>query len=319
MLKDAIPGRRAWRRDEITSPDWLVPLPPRGIDELDAAVERIRRDPPAADWPSPDGFALAACAELMAEVRARLHTGIGLAVVDGVPVERYTLAENRALCWLLGQLLGRPVAQKWDGTRLYDVRDTGKTLEYGVRRSVTNLELTFHTDAPWLERPPELVGLYCINPAREGGVSRFVSLCTVHNELARRHPDLLPRLYRPFPWDRQAEHAPGDEKTARWPIFQSDGGSLVARLNEHLIESGAALAASPLDAEGREALAALREVVSAPELAVELRIERGQIQYLDNRQVAHSRTNFQDAPEPHLRRHLLRMWTREAGRETFEG
>ena len=35
--------------------------------------------------------------------------------------------------------------------------------------------------------PPELVGLYCINPARAGGVSRFVSLWTVHNELRRRH------------------------------------------------------------------------------------------------------------------------------------
>src|SRR3989442_15465523 len=34
-------------------------------------------------------------------------------------------------------------------------------------RSVTNLDLVFHTDAAWLDLPPELVGLYCINPARE--------------------------------------------------------------------------------------------------------------------------------------------------------
>ena len=34
---------------------------------------------------------------------------------------------------------------------LYDVRDTGRTLEYGVRRSITNLDLTFHTDGPWLD------------------------------------------------------------------------------------------------------------------------------------------------------------------------
>ena len=50
--------------------------------------------------------------------------------------------------------------------------DTGKPLEYGVRRSVTNLELLFHTDGPWLDLPPELVGLLCLQPAQAGGVSR---------------------------------------------------------------------------------------------------------------------------------------------------
>src|SRR5256885_16630630 len=115
---------------------------------------------------------------------------------------------------------------------IYDVRDTGKTLEYGVRRSVTNLELQFHTDAPWLALPPEQVGLYCLNPAREGGVSHVISLATVHNELQRRRPDLLPRFYRPFPWDRQAEHAPGDDKVPRQPMFRSDG----RRSEEHTSE-----------------------------------------------------------------------------------
>src|SRR2546426_12272044 len=123
----------------------------------------------------------------MTAVDHKLRRGVGLAVVDRIPVERFSVEENRALYWLLGSLLGRPVAQKWDGTMIYDVRDTGKPLEYGVRRSVTNLELQFHTDAPWLALPPERVGLYCLNPAREGGVSQVVSLATVHNELQRRH------------------------------------------------------------------------------------------------------------------------------------
>ena len=253
----------------------------------------------------------------MDDVRARLLGGIGLAVVDRLPVERYEPEENRVLCWLLSQLLQRPVAQAWNGAMLYDVRDTGKTLEYGVRRSVTNLDLTFHTDGPWLDLPPHLVGLYCINPAQEGGVSRFVSLCTVHNELRRRHPDLLPRLYRPFPWDRQAEHAPDDSRVGAQPIFQYDGRALVGRFNERLIETGAELAGAPLDAEGKDALEAMRAVVDSPDLWVEFTIDRGQIQYLNNREFAHSRTDFRDAAEPSLKRHLLRVWTREEGRRTF--
>ena len=319
MLAPDVRDARAWRRDELTPRDWLVPLPPRCIGELDAVARTLRRAPLPPLVLCPQDFALDGCAEVMRRVRDQLRSGTGLAVLDRVPVERYSLDEHRALAWLLGSLLGRLVAQKWDGAMLYDVRDTGRQLEYGVRRSVTNLDLVFHTDAAWLELPPELVGLYCINPAREGGMSRFVSLVSVHNEMARRHPALLARLYRPVPWDRQAEHAPGDDKVSRRPVFRYDGRVFMACVNEKLIETGAELAGEPLDEETREALAAMRELLDSPALAVQLTIERGQVQFINNRAFAHARTDFTDAPEPHLKRHMIRLWTREEGRRTFHG
>jgi len=319
MLPGDVRDARAWRRDQLTPREWLVPLSPRCLDELDAVARRLRRDPLPPLVLSPQEFALDACADVMRRVREQLCNGIGLAVLDRVPVERYSLEENRALAWLLGSLLGRLVAQKWDGAMVYDVRDTGRQLEYGVRRSVTNLDLVFHTDAAWLDLPPELVGLYCINPAREGGVSRFVSLVTVHNELVRRHAPVLPRLYRAFPWDRQAEHAPGDVKVAWRPIFSYDGRGFMACVNDKLIETGAELAGEALDDEARASLTAMRALLDAPELRVEFTIERGQVQFINNRQFAHSRTDFTDAPEPHLKRHMIRLWTREEGRRTFHG
>ena len=249
-----------------------MPFPDDAVAELEALVRALRKDPLPLLLLSPSHFALTACGDMMAAVRRKLRNGVGLAVIDRVPVERFSADENRALYWLLGGLLGRLVAQKWDGTMSYDVRDTGKALEYGVRRSVTSLELQFHTDAPWLTLPPELVGLLCLNPAREGGVSRFLSLVTVHNELRRRHPEVLPRLYQPFPWDRQAEHAPGDEKVSWQPVFQSEGRDVLARYNEALILNGEALTGVSLDPEGRQALAAMRAIVESPESAVELTI-----------------------------------------------
>ena len=296
-----------------------MPFPDDAVAELEALVRALRKDPLPLLLLSPSHFALTACGDMMAAVRRKLRNGVGLAVIDRVPVERFSADENRALYWLLGGLLGRLVAQKWDGTMSYDVRDTGKALEYGVRRSVTSLELQFHTDAPWLTLPPELVGLLCLSPAREGGVSRFLSLVTVHNELRHRHPEVLPRLYQPFPWDRQAEHAPGDEKVSWQPVFQSDGRDVLARYNEALILNGEALTGVSLDPEGRQALAAMRAIVESPESAVELTIEKGQIQYLNNHHFAHSRTAFKDAEEPHLKRHLIRLWNRDAGRQTFHG
>ena len=328
-LSTEITGRRAWRRDEISARDWTVSLSPEAIDELERVISSLRLEPVPTLLLEPEDFELSACARIMGGVSDQLRYGIGLVVLDAIPVERLTLDESRAITWLLGSLLGRVVPTKWDGTTLYDVRDTGRSLEYGVRRSVTNLDLTFHTDAAWMDRPPEMVGLTCVNPALEGGVSRFVSLSSVHNELRRRHPRLLPRLYRPFPWDRQAEHGPAAPKTTSRPIFQLDPprpGRVSAQAeedrwmacyNERLIQTGASLIREELDGEGQEALAAMDAIVNSPELWVELVIQRGQVQLLNNRHFAHSRTEFRDAEDPNRKRHLIRFWTREEGRRAF--
>src|SRR2546425_7062985 len=159
MLDADIRDARAWRRDDLSPGDWLVPLSPRCLDELDAVAGQVRRDPLPPLVLAPEQFALDPCAEVMRRVRDKLRTGIGLAVLDRVPVERYSPEENRALAWILGALLGRLVAQKWDGTMVYDVHDTGRQLEYGVRRPVTNLDLAFHPDAAWPDPPPGPGGL----------------------------------------------------------------------------------------------------------------------------------------------------------------
>src|SRR2546425_4700519 len=317
MLDEEVRDRRAWNRTTVSPADWTVALPAVAVAELDEAFEQIRQDPLPTILLDPPRFQLRHTAAVMAEVGRVLRDGIGLAVVDRIPVERYTEEECSAVGWLLASLLGRPVAQKWNGAMLYDVRDTGKPLEYGVRRSVTNLELQFHTDGAWLPWPAEFVGLLCRSSAREGGVSRFVSLLTLHNEMRRRYSKLLPRLYRPFWWDRQAEHADGDDKVARHPVFRWDGRHLLGRYYDGLIRHGYELRGEPLDAEGQDALAAARAIVDDPRLCVEFIIEPGQLQYLNNRQFAHSRTEFRDWDDPPRKRHMIRFWNRDEGRRTF--
>jgi alpha-ketoglutarate-dependent taurine dioxygenase len=314
-----IKGPQTWKRDGLTPKDWLLPLPEAAVAELDAVVERLRREARSVESLAPDEFELATCAELMTAARRKLDE-TGLAVLDRVPVERYSVPENQAVGWLLARMLGPVVAQTWRGCRLYDVKDTGQTLGYGVRRSVTDLGQPFHTDAGWLWMPPAYVGLFCLESAPDGGISRFVSLVTAHNEMARRFPDLLPRLYRPFAWDRQAEHPPDAPRIARRPVFEHDGnGTLMARWYEDYVHNGYKLAGEPLDDAGREALLALRGIVDDPANWIAFRIERGQFQYINNRQFAHSRTAFKDAPDGSRRRHMIRLWNRSEGSTDLEG
>jgi alpha-ketoglutarate-dependent taurine dioxygenase len=316
---DPIAGPQAWKRDALSPRDWLVALPPAAVAELQAVVESQRRQPRPVETLTPGDFALPACAEAMQAAKRLLET-IGLAVIDRVPVEDHDLADNQAVGWLLAGLLGPVVAQTWSGTRLYDVKDTGQKLGYGVRRSVTDLGQPFHTDAGWLWMPPAFVGLFCLESAPAGGISRFVSLVTAHDEVSRRRPDLLARLYESFAWDRQAEHPPEAARHARRPVFARErDGRLLARYYEDYIHNGHRLAGEPLDEAGREALQAVREIVDDPAHWVEFRIERGQLQYINNRQFAHSRTAFKDAPDGSRRRHMIRLWNRSEGTIDLEG
>jgi alpha-ketoglutarate-dependent taurine dioxygenase len=318
ITMDEIRGPQAWKRDGLTPADWLVAFPDDAVAELDGVVERLRRSPRPVESLAPPAFDLAACARVMATTRRKLGE-IGLAVVDRVPVERYGTHENQAIGWLLAGMLGPIVAQTWAGRRLYDVKDTGQQLGYGVRRSVTDLGQPFHTDAGWLWMPPAFVGLFCLESAPEGGISRFVSLVTAHNAMAASHPALLARLYRPFAWDRQAEHPPDAPRFARRPVYEHTGGTLMARYYEDYIHNGQRLAGEPLDEEGREALLALRGIVDDPAHWIEFRIERGQLQYINNREFAHSRTAFKDATDGSRRRHMIRLWNRSEGTTHLEG
>jgi alpha-ketoglutarate-dependent taurine dioxygenase len=308
---------RAWTRASLSWQDVKIPVPDACQAEIDAAIGTLTsRTEPALSL-DPDAFPLPACRQLMASVQSTLLDGAGHVVLDRIAVERHGLDENRAIAWLLARLLGRVVSQTWSGTYLYDVKDSGTPLGYGVRRSVTNAAQPFHTDGPWLWKPPAFVGLMCVQSGHEGGLSRVTSLITAHDEMRRRHSDLLPRLYEPFSWDRQAEHPPDDLRVSRHPVYASDGGRLFGRYYEDYVVKGHALAGQPLDDAGVEALAALRAIVDPPESWVEFRLERGQFQFVNNRQIAHCRTEFRDEPEHP--RHMIRVWVRDEGTPHLEG
>ena len=113
--------------------------------------------------------------------QATLTDGFGFVLLTGLPFDRWNERTARAISWLLCHFVAPPVMQKWTGTRVYDVRDTGAQLAHGVRRSLTNLKQDLHTDGPWLPTTADYMALACIRQADAGGVSRISSLVAAHN------------------------------------------------------------------------------------------------------------------------------------------
>lgn len=313
---------RAWTRATIGPADWVVPLPDAARRELLAVRDELRRAPVPTFLLDPKDFALDACRATMAEVRSVTRSGPMFAVLDHLPIDEVAREEAIALYWLLSSLLARPVAQKLNGQMFYDVMDTGAKIKpgSGIRPTVTNVDLRFHNDNSYNETPPEFVCLLCLHPAMQGGISQVMSVATVHDVLERQHPELMPRLYRPFWYDRHAEHQPGESTTFAAPLFERGAdGAIKARLALGEIHAGYELRGERLDNETAAALSAVQSVFDQPELHVELGFEAGQIQYVNNRATGHARTEFTDFPEPERKRHLVRLWLRDAGRRGYRG
>ena len=321
LPEDANGGASAWLGADLHPDACIVELGDASRDEVLALAERIRAAPLPRLLRTPDDHSLDAVREVFGRVKALLDRGPGVAVVDRLPLDGIGDEETaRAVYWTIGRILARPVAQKWDGTMLYDVTDTGRTFGYGVRGSWTNVELVFHVDNAFGTALPAYVGLMCIRPAREGGTSRFLNLRALHDRLLERHPRALERLWQPMLFDRQAEHAPDAPKVAWAPVFSLDGaGRLRARANPNIIRKGYDVAGVAMDAETRAAVEALEAAVSDDDLRFEMPLERGQVQYLENQRVAHYRSTFTDGYEPAAKRLLVRMWHRDAGLPTYDG
>jgi len=294
-----VAGPLVWTADTLAPEDCVITLDANEAAALESAVDR----------PGP----------LMARVKQQITRGPGVAVVRSLPVDALGGDAATALFWDLGRRIGRPVAQKWDGTRVYHVRDTGQGYGQGVRGSYTNVELVFHNDNAFGRAPPDAVGLLCLRSAKSGGVSRFCSLYAVHNHLLKHEPRLLARLYRPFLWDRQGEHGPRAAKLALGAMLRFDSRRLLGRVNVSLARKGYALAGQAMDAETEDALAALEAVCQRPDMWLELPLARGHLQYLNNREILHYRSGFVDHDEPALKRHLVRSWHRDRGRPDYDG
>jgi len=310
---------RGWLAAELEERDWKITVSDEVLEEIDQMIILMRERPLPMLLRSVADFEITHLRSLYKKVKTICDNGAGFAVIDKLPIDKYNIDEMLAIYWVLGQLMGNNVAQKWDGTMIYDVTDTGQKYGYGVRGSATNVELVFHTDNAFGIAVPNYVGLFCKYPAKTGGLSRFCSLYTVHHRLAQKYPIALKRLYRPVYFDRQAEHAPSEPKTTLAPMFSWQNGKLFCRANSSLVRKGYEVADIKIDDELLGALDAIDEITSSPDLWVEAPLTRGQVQYLNNRELGHYRSDFVDHDDQSKKRHLFRLWHRNFGSTHYDG
>lgn len=318
-LESWVDGGFAWTNGGVNPHSCIIHVSDEVLSEFLHMAQIIEENPLPTVLRTIDQFEIPNTLKLMTEVRERLDNPPGVAVIDRLPLDKITVEQATDIFWTIGQKIGRNVAQKWDGTMVYHVRDTGAEYRYGIRGSYTKVELLFHNDNAFGITLPHYVGLMCIRPSLEGGLSRFCSLYSIHNQMLKRYPAQLERLYRPVLWDRQAEHAHGEPIAVLAPVFRYEDDRLWTRANPSLIKKGYEVAGQEMDSQTADAVDALKEVSEEPSLWFELPIERGHLQYINNIDIAHYRSEIIDDPDPFKKRHLVRSWHRDCGQVTYNG
>jgi hypothetical protein len=306
----------AWRGEELQPNAGFVQIDAECKDEVEGLAAQLQANPRPHKELRPDDFELPELRRVMGTAKRELEEGIGFAVIDRLDPVELGSDVARSIYWLLASMLARPVALRLDGRMMRDVCDLGKRSQRAVD---TTAEMHFHTDNSYNPAAPDFVALLCLQEAKEGGMSKLVSFPAVHNELRRRNPERLMRLYDPFVFNRVGLHAPGDDVTIRRPIFEQRDGNLVSHMSHFHVRTGHALAGEPLAPESEAAMDEMEAIMNEPGMGHEFWFEPGQIQILDNRRIGHRRTGFIDWPEPERKRRLVRMWMRDSGGVDYNG
>jgi hypothetical protein len=295
-----------WEASTYPPEAYTYVLDDREVGEIRAALEIAQTGLAGRDLLHdrsivPVDFPLPRLDAILGLIAGEVADGRGFAVLRGVPVDG---CDERACTVLLRGLvahLGAVATQSRDGQLVRHVRSTGQSLGNATTRGhETAARLWFHTDGA------DAAVLLCRRAAAAGGLSRLASAAVVHNLMAEQSPELLPVLYEPFHFHMAGGNVPDLPPTFVSPIFSQHDGRFSCRYVRHTLLETPAVTGVPLS---RTALAAFDKIEElAEQVCVEMELLPGDLQLVNNHTVLHSRTAYEDPPDPEQARHLLRSW-----------
>ncbi len=307
MLMEPVRDGSAWTVEDLRrDASWMYTLTPAEVDELDQALNCVRRLGITMTDMTRRNFPLPQFGQFLAAVPDTIENGRGFVVLRGIPVERYNEEEVALLFYGIGTHLGPAISQNARGDVLTKVTDrrVGKWGEPTVRGYQTRDWLSFHTDNA------DAVALLVVRQAKQGGTSLLTSATSVYNQILAHHPEHLERLYRGYVYHLRGEGRPelNNQTDHPIPIFSYHAGKLSCRYVRASIELGAEVSGRPLTSDDVTLLDLIDRLAVCEDLCLREDFAPGDIQIVSNHSLLHARTHFEDFEEAARKRLLLRLW-----------
>lgn len=301
-----------WVGEELRSNQgWLYEL---GTDEIEGLLAMARNVRPLiGDDPNRlldldrSHFELGAFRNTLGGIWRQLKDGMGVALIRGLPLKAMEPIDAASVYWGIGRHLGEARSNNPEGDMLGHVTDLGKTQDDPNSRGYQTSEaMDYHCDQS------SIVGLLCVREPQSGGRSKIASSMAVYNELLRRDPEAVRLLGQPLCWTKHGETDPGQPAFYRSAVFNVLDGMLCTSFGPKHMEKGHKLAGAPAMTEAQRRAIALAEQI-AEEQHFGMQLQQGDIQLLNNYVALHTRSAYQDWPEPGRRRLLYRLWLNAPG------
>ncbi|MEO1970708.1 MAG: TauD/TfdA family dioxygenase [Pirellulaceae bacterium] len=293
----------AWTAAEMRNSDaWIAPLESSDIHELEEAVKASRHVPIVSL--TRDDMPLPSLGPRLQDLQRDVVNGRGFILIRGLPVRQFDRETIARMYYAIGGWFGDPIPQNAAGHLLGHVKDIGQDPTNPEHRVyATNFRHLFHTDSC------DIVGLLCLQPAKSGGQSAIASSTSLYNKMASIRPDLADVLAQPMRIDRKGEIPAGKSATYEIAIFHHFAEHLTPVYARDFIDAAQRFDYVPrLTMLQIEAMDMLDATAASDEFRLDMDFQPGDIQFLHNHQILHSRTSYEDYTEPHLKRHLLRLW-----------
>lgn len=315
---DKLDSDLVWDNTDIASRyDWTFVLSPSDISELDSALQHFKSLGKPLGYVDQSTFPLQNLHESLRQVSRDVHTGFGFKVVRGVPVDKYSREDVLTIYAGLGAHVANTRGRQdhmWKGqpadvalNHIYDLSGVFDASKIGAPAYTTDKQV-FHTDSG------DVIALFCLEEAAEGGQSKLSSSWRVYNELAATRPDLIHTLAEP--WVSEVFDGQGKGYAERPLLFyqkpsETSPELMIIQYARRTFTGFQGLPRSkhipPITEAQAEALDALHFL--AERFAVTLDFQKGDIQFANNLSVFHARDGFRNSAEK--QRHLVRLWLRD--------
>ncbi|MFE5700342.1 TauD/TfdA family dioxygenase [Rhodococcus koreensis] len=283
----------------------VLTLPP----QLREHISWLEQSFPAADFPSPDRQRTArreleerveALAPVLAQAAAAVRDDQAV-VLRGLP------AESTAMVVAVASAVGPVVPSRPDRPLIDDLKPTTGGDERPTRLGDLRVALTPHTDNSTMPNPPEVLVLAFVHndDPDSGGESTLTHVDDVAAALDSTDIELLRELRYPslnVPTDT------GLAPTLTSVLARRSDGRLSARYRDEALDAGIASDLAPEEPTTAhvDALRRFTTAVREPSLQTRVRLDTGDMLFIDNARFLHGRTEI----SPTASRHLKRLYTR---------
>lgn len=234
IFRDRIDHPMAWRGCDLSKDDISFDLSRRHVIALEDVLLKVRKAGLPLNEIRVEHCRHPALDADLERVFDDIQEGRGIVIVRGLPVDGHPVEDVCTIFWALGTHFGQGVSQSVLGDVLGLVRDeTPPGQPESARGYLSRRELSLHVDLA------QIVGLMCVRQAHGGGYSQYASGLALHNEILATRPDLMPILYRGFPYHRRGEEAPTAAPITPYdvPVFSNRDGQVSVFMVREIINA----------------------------------------------------------------------------------